>query len=275
VVPMLGDKRAILILVLVLCFAVVSFPQVEEVNAQSIIYIKADGSVEGTDKIQRDGDVYTLTGDISSGIKVERNFTVIDGAGYTLQGNGEGKGIDLSTLTPSDPLITNITVKNLRIVNFSSGIYSLINNTFVENVLADCGTGINIMGGSNNLIKNNTFTNNINPISITYSNGSGHVITKNSLINGTFIIIWMAPEPTVDLNYWSDYNAKDADGDGIGDIPYFYGGNQESIFMDYHPLMQPVPVIPEFLSWTILPLFLIATLVVIVARNKIRKKGLE
>ncbi|MQY62277.1 hypothetical protein GH146_03190, partial [archaeon] len=199
------------------------------------------GSVEGTDKIQRDGDVYTLTGDISGGIKVQRNFTVIDGVGYTLQGNGEGKGIDLSTRTPSDPLIINVTVKNTRIVNFESGIHSLNNNTIIGNYIADCGAGINIMGGSNNIIKNNTFANNISPISIAYSSGGGHVITENSFINGTFIIVWLSPHPTVDRNYWSDYNGTDADGDGIGDTPHFRIVGDETVYIDFHPLMEPVP----------------------------------
>jgi hypothetical protein len=33
--------------------------------------------------------------------------------------------------------------------------------------------------------------------------------------------------------------------------------------------------IPEFPSWTILPLLIVATLIGVTVRNKIRKKGLE
>jgi nitrous oxidase accessory protein NosD len=112
----MGERRATLILLLFLSLILFSLPQIGVVKAESIIYIRADGIVEGTDKIQRDGDVYTLTGDISGGIKVERNFTVIDGAGYILQGNGEENGIDIAT--------SNVTVKNMRIVNFARGIFS-------------------------------------------------------------------------------------------------------------------------------------------------------
>ena len=68
---MVGDKKAILILVLALCFVVVSIPQIELVKAQSTIYIRADGSVEGTDKIQRDGNVYTFSDNINAEIIVE------------------------------------------------------------------------------------------------------------------------------------------------------------------------------------------------------------
>jgi hypothetical protein len=41
-------------IVILLFFSVflVTFPKIEEVKAQGTIYIRADGSVEGTDKIQ-------------------------------------------------------------------------------------------------------------------------------------------------------------------------------------------------------------------------------
>jgi len=229
------------------------------------IYIRSDGSVEGTDKIQRDGNVYTLTGDISGGIKVERNFTVIDGAGYTLQGNGDGCGVDVRW---------HGTVQNLQIIGFDYGISAVSDNTILGNYIADCGAGIWILGGTNNLIKNNTFVNNTNPISIAYSSGGGHVITENSFIDGTFIINWMSPEPTVDRNYWSNYNGIDNDGDGIGDTPHIRIVGDETIYIDYHPLMEPVPVIPEFPSWTPLWILLVTVMAVaVVYKRKIQKQG--
>ena len=77
-------------------------------KAESTIYIRADGSVEGTDKIQRDGDGYTFLGDISidgSGIDcivVERDNIIVDGAGYTLEGAG-GKVLVFYTDIDGDP----------------------------------------------------------------------------------------------------------------------------------------------------------------------------
>ena len=88
------------------------------------ITIKGDGSIEGTNKIQRDGSTYTLTGNISGTIQVKKSNIVIDGAGFTLQGNG-GTGIGISSEAaehPSPLEIWNVTVKNLRITNFKWGI---------------------------------------------------------------------------------------------------------------------------------------------------------
>jgi hypothetical protein len=50
------------------------------------IYIRADGSIEGTNKIQRDGDVYIFISDISGSIVVERDNIVLEGSGFILQG---------------------------------------------------------------------------------------------------------------------------------------------------------------------------------------------
>ena len=75
---------------LILFFVLFTSTQIEGTKAQDIIYIHPDGSVEGTDRLQ------------------------LDGAGYTLVGNGEenSNGIDLSNnrgSNPSRPEISNVT----------------------------------------------------------------------------------------------------------------------------------------------------------------------
>jgi hypothetical protein len=275
---MIGETRATLLL-LIICVTLVSFPNVGIVKAEEPIYIRSDGSVEGTGKIQRNGDIYTLSGNISGGIQVQKSNIVLDGAGYTIQGNGDEsrRGIDLSNdrgSDPSRPKISNVTVKDMRIVNFNRGVENVntANNTIIGNYIADCFTGINVVGGPNDfLIKNNTFVNNVNPISIAYSGGV-QVITENSFIDGNFIIVWLSPEPDVDRNYWSDYNGTDGDGNGIGDTPYVYGGDQESTYIDEHPLMDPVPVIPEFFSWAPLLITLVAVVAVAIIYRHILYK---
>jgi len=259
-----------------LVFSVILVPlsQIGGVTAQSsIIYIRADGTVEGTDKIQRNDNVYTFTGNISGSLAVQKSFITIDGSGYTLQGNVAypDRGIDLSNNRQADssrPIIVNVTIKDIRILNFATGIHYAwtSNNTILGNYIARCGSGIDVTGGQNNvLIKLNTFENNTNDISINYSNGGNKIITQNNI--GNFVQVWMSDQPTIDMNYWPDYNGTDNDGDGIGDTPYYY----HDTLRDSHPLIEPVPVIPEFPSLTILPILIVLSLVVIFCRNKLRK----
>jgi hypothetical protein len=43
---MVGDRRAALILLLILCFVLVSLPQIGVVNAEGTIYIRAEGKYD-------------------------------------------------------------------------------------------------------------------------------------------------------------------------------------------------------------------------------------
>lgn len=73
----------------------------------------------------------------------------------------------------------------------------------------------------------------------------------------------------MDSNYWSDYNGTGANADSIGDTPYVYGGDKKIKYIDEHPLIEPIPVIPEFPSWTILPLVLAFTLFSVTVKRKL------
>jgi len=62
-------------------------------NHASGIFIRSNGSVDpSTVPIQRVGDVYTFTGDISVGIAVQKSDVIIDGNGYQLIGGSGGTG---------------------------------------------------------------------------------------------------------------------------------------------------------------------------------------
>jgi parallel beta-helix repeat protein len=139
----MGEQRTALILSAILCFVVVSISQIRVVNAEEIIYIRADGSVEGTNMIQRNGNLYTFTGDISNRkILVEKDDIVIDGAGCTLNGTGayHREGIDLSDRN-------SVTIKNMQICGFEYGIYlqsSSGNAIYGNNIVANGFAGINL-----------------------------------------------------------------------------------------------------------------------------------
>ena len=106
------------------------------------IYIRSDGSVEGTDLIQRQGNTYVFTGDIGTfnqtfstntylgGIAVERDNIVINGAGYKLTGSGLYCDINPFYNPPIqiwNPGIdttgrSNIIIENITIQAFAYGI---------------------------------------------------------------------------------------------------------------------------------------------------------
>jgi len=153
---------------------------VQRARAASTIYIRADGSVDPpTAPIQRSGDLYTLTDDINAsvdGIVIERNNMVLDGAGYFLQGPGNGIGIDLSSRS-------NVTIKNMRIKAFAFGIYlsSSLVNTVQGNDITDSDVGIGLFSSSNNILTENTLMNDYNVSISLYSNCSSNAIGANNL----------------------------------------------------------------------------------------------
>jgi len=239
---------------------------IQPVESQSFetIYIRDDGSVEGTNLIERHDNTYTFLNNISGSIVTSKDFITIDGSGYALIGTDDSsqKGISLSHRK-------NVTVTDMVIMNYFIGIScggTASNITILNNYIGSCGIGIEFLGSSNNLVKFNTFKNNDIDIAINYVSGNNLIIiTQNSL--NSYVQVWMSDEPTIDMNYWADYNGTDSDGDGIGDSPHFY----HDILQDSHPLMEPVPAIPEFPLWAILPLFMIVTILLILISFKKRK----
>ncbi|MCW4044937.1 MAG: right-handed parallel beta-helix repeat-containing protein [Candidatus Bathyarchaeota archaeon] len=234
-----------LILIIVLSFSMPIVAFADAAAEEETVYIRADGSIEGTTSILRNGNVYTLTGNISGGIQVQKSHIVIDGAGYAVKGKGEyGRGIDLSNGVGQDPSrssISNVTLKNLKIINCYYAISSenTHNNTFVGNYISDCDTGFWITGSSNNTLMHNTVKNCVTGISINYGSG-GNIIVENNILSS--FSVWLSPEPLVDKNYWGDYltrypSAKEVGSTGIWDTPY-----DRETFKDNHPLTKPVAI---------------------------------
>ena len=110
---------------------------IQRVKASGTIYIKADGSIEGTTDISTvDNVTYTFTDNIfNQSIIVERDNIIVAGAGYTLQGTQSYDSIGITLSGRSNVTIKNTTIKNWThgiVTTYSSG-NTISNNTVTSN----------------------------------------------------------------------------------------------------------------------------------------------
>lgn len=168
---------------------------VQSVRASGTIRIRPDGSVLGTDKIQRNGDIYIVTDNINDPIIVEKNDITVDGAGCTVQGVGEGTGLDLYNRN-------NVTVRNFRVAGFQTGIrlnFST-NNKVLGNIITSGDhepgfAGIYVYHSDQNNVANNTVLNNEHGILLAGSDEN--FVEFNDVTNNTNVGIYL---------FSSDYN---------------------------------------------------------------------
>jgi parallel beta-helix repeat protein len=227
------------------------------------ITIRADGSIDGTDLIvSADNITYTLIGNISGFIIVERDNVVVNGAGYTLQGDPRVVPYTSGILALSGR--SNVTIKNVDIrgefhciyVNSSSRIKIcgnnltsyyhgngiMLSNTNESSILGNNITenfwGTTLFYSSNNTIVENTFLNNSLGLGLSYSSNNT-VYHNNFLTNGeqadlhdSSDNVWDDGYPSGG-NYWSNYTGSDLNHDGIGDT----GHEIEANNIDRYPLM--------------------------------------
>jgi hypothetical protein len=215
----------------------------------------SDGSVEGTDLIQRDGNFYTFTDDIFGTLTVEKDGITIDVVGYAIKGRNEVEhtigrwGIVLDLNKKSDGISTpgygDIVVKNVRFCDRSRILTSSNSNNFINNTFE--GGGIEIKGGyggKENVINCNVFIDGRSAIFADYS--GVNVVAENDFINCS-ISLGLYGGLSFDRNYWSDYtalypDAKEVGNTGIWDTPYTYSkaaGSGGRSFVDYNPLVNP------------------------------------
>lgn len=147
------------------------------IKSQGIGYIliSPNGSIStstnATVPIQRAGNVYTFTGDISGyALWIQRNNIIVDGGGYALSGPGD-YGIDMTNTH-------NVTIKNMQVGGFlySVYLYNSAGNTITGNSLTNSGNGIILIYSSQNTITDNTLKNNEVGIELRWS-------TQNTLRN--------------------------------------------------------------------------------------------
>jgi parallel beta-helix repeat protein len=165
-------------------------------------------------------------------------------------------GIHLVSSSDSNSISGNNVTNNRYGIYIDYSFYNIVsNNTITSNsygiYIVDCAMQPP-MPSKNNRIYHNRFIDNIEQV---YSSNS--------------ITYWDNGYPSGG-NYWSDYKSVDErrgpeqdqpGSDGIWDHPYVIGAQD----------MDRYPVVPEFTSAIVLPLFILTTLIVIILLKKKRK----
>jgi len=157
---------------LVLAVILLQVVATQHVMAQPLfVSITAEGNVEGTTTIQRDGNIYTFTSNIEAIIVIEASNVVLDGAGFILQGE----------ITVNE---NNVEIKNLKmnaegnaIEIYGSGCKILNNEIQAER------KGIRIRDSDSNVISGNKINAKIEA-GIAFETSSSNTVTENTIAPG-------------------------------------------------------------------------------------------
>jgi len=98
------------VFILLLLLGTVMTAQIPRAEASNTIYIRSDGSIHGTDRINSTDNVtYAFIANINDPIVVERDNVVIDGVGLLLSGpaNWYSVGVDLSQIQRNNQELGN------------------------------------------------------------------------------------------------------------------------------------------------------------------------
>ena len=171
--------------------------------------------------------------EMASGIRVASNNNVI--RNNVLRNNG--LGISLVSARKNSISGNEITQNN----QYGISLESSSDNRIEQNTLQKNTVGITLDATSlANLIIRNNFLNNQNVISESPSS------TWSSLLAYSYTYLGQKTESRMG-NYWKDYQGRDKNGDGIGDVPYVVSvgtiqngksGMAQNI-LDEFPLMDP------------------------------------
>ena len=224
--------------------------------------INLENSVNNT--ISGNERVSLLFTNSSKNIVMENNLTDNTRYGFKLQSASNENTLFGNNITDSIGGLEfhgnssyNMVYENWIIDNANGMIfYNSYNNSIYDNVIAYNRVGVYLYSVRSNSFFRNDFVDN-------WERQATSRFSSNVWDNGSM------------GNYWSNYNGTDADGDGIGDESYLVPvytlmGWGDQYDADNYPLMEPY-IIPEFPSWTILPLLFVTTLMVMVGKKRLPK----
>jgi hypothetical protein len=280
-------KVTVWLLVLGLLVPSTAYLLIEPLKADPSVYlpyitIKSDGTIEPqTEFIERKGNTYTLTKDISGkyAIIIQCSDLVFDGAGYTV--NGSSVYDAYSNIGLSLESVKNVTVKNISIIRFLGYAGILLSNcsecriyntntTWILDLsdsqritISHCyitdtlGLGVSNQV-SQSVIKtlkldnsSSVIENNITDVLIPNGCHGNKIFSNNFFGKNNFIA--SSEENSWDNgsmgNYWSDYKTKypaasEISNTGIGDTSYTM--NEDNV--DNYPLISPFTLKPLLVS---------------------------
>lgn len=232
---------------------------IQDVSEQHIAFIQTVRSTKFINNNAQGGDcssigtwdqttlTCTLGQDVNETIQINASNATLDGAGHTVNGSYTGNGIYLNA--------PGVTVKNLTVQHFSSGLAALstaIIGTRVDNVTAIANTiGFNIRSAIDTVVVNSNFTNNSNygifigwyyagqpsrNTQVYNNNFQGNYISDISASSSTSTGTTLSLDPPIGGNYFDHYDTTaegcvDGNGDGMCDSPWNVGSG----FYDNHP----------------------------------------
>ncbi len=159
------------------------------------ITIKADGTVEPSSaSLERNGNIYKFTQNLNGPLVIEKDNIVVDGAGYSLQGNGTISGLYIKVTKTGIDLTgrTNVTVKGIQISGYQYGFIIKGSDyvTLSGNTLSQNTQGIFLTGSAFTSILGNLITQNSQGIIVT-DGSSNSKISDNSILANHGDGVWL------------------------------------------------------------------------------------